>query len=103
MRLVQRLQARMPDRRGHGTHEDRVPRPLQSKAWPERARPGDWLSAALRAVGRAPGTTFKCWFEAVATATRVFAKAQAAQVAHRFLHERRKHGLRRGPVRRYLQ
>ena len=34
VRLVQGLQARMPDRRRHGAHEDRVPAPLQEAARP---------------------------------------------------------------------
>ena len=55
VRVVQGLQARVPDRRRHGAHEDRVHRALQGAARPDAARPRRRLPAALRAVGRAPG------------------------------------------------
>ena len=51
--LVQGLQARMPDRRRHGAHEDRVPAPLPEAPRAHAARPADRLSAALCALRRA--------------------------------------------------
>ena len=55
LRLVQRLQARVPDRGRHGADESRVPRALQGEARPDRARSRDRLSAALCTLGRAHG------------------------------------------------
>ena len=52
VRLLQGLQARMPDRRRHGADEDRVHRALQGEARLHAARPRDRLPAALRALGR---------------------------------------------------
>ena len=51
--LVQGLQARMPDRRRHGAHEDRVPAPLPQAPRAHAARPADRLSAALCTLRRA--------------------------------------------------
>ena len=41
LRVVQRLQARMPDGRGYGEDEDRVPSPLQTAAWLHAERQAD--------------------------------------------------------------
>ena len=54
LRLVQGLQARMPDRRRHGENEDRVPAPLPASVTGCTLQgPAGRASAALRAVGRA--------------------------------------------------
>ena len=55
VRLVQGLQARMPDRRRHGADEDRVPAPLPPRPRAFGARPAGRLSAALCALCRAAG------------------------------------------------
>ena len=53
VRLVQGLQARMPDRRRHGAHEDRVPVPLQEKARPvARATARSPICRAMRRMPR---------------------------------------------------
>ena len=51
MRLVQGLPARVPDGRGHGAHEDRVPAPRPRQERAQRARPAGGNAAGLRAVG----------------------------------------------------
>jgi FAD/FMN-containing dehydrogenase len=51
MRLLQGLQARVPDRRRHGAHEDRVPAPLSSAPSAHREGQARRASAALGAVG----------------------------------------------------
>ena len=51
VRLLQGLQARMPDRRRHGAHEDRIPGALPQAPRPDAARARDRLPAALRAAG----------------------------------------------------
>ena len=53
MRVLQGLQARMPHRRRHGAHENRVSGALQQAPWPEAARPPGRLAAALRALALA--------------------------------------------------
>ena len=55
VRVVQGLQARMPDRRRHGADEDRVPASLSRPPRLAAEGPADRLPAALRARGRAPG------------------------------------------------
>ena len=53
LRQLQGLQARMPDRRRHRAHEDRVPVPARQAPRREAARTAGRLSAALRQPGRA--------------------------------------------------
>ncbi len=53
VRLVQGLQARVPDRRGHGEDEGRVPLPLPAAPRDDAEGPPRRLPAALRASGLA--------------------------------------------------
>ena len=52
LRVVQGLQARMPDRRRHGAHEDRVHRALQAPPRAHAARPADRRTCRATRTGR---------------------------------------------------
>ncbi len=109
MRLVQGLQARMPDRRRHGADEDRVPRPLQGDArlsLRDRAiaylpRYAPWAGRVRAACQLRPRTRFK-------GLPRFRPRACAAEVARRLLPRPHAPGARRPrprgrAVRRHLQ
>ena len=75
LRLLQRLQARVPDRRRHGAHEGRVPRALQGKTRPERARSRHRLFATLCILGRTTCPFNECDVQPVQGRTGVRATA----------------------------
>ena len=58
LRVVQGLQARMPDRRRHGADEDRVPVPLPEAPQIDRARPA--RSPICRATRPTPPASRRC-------------------------------------------
>ena len=125
VRRLQRLQARVPDRRRHGAHEDRVPRSLQEAPRPHAQGPAGRAPARLRARGeprrlaRQPAQLDSRRGAARRAPARPRRAAQAADLAQRHLLARarpqrfrerrgddRRGALRRqggGPLRRHLQ
>src|SRR5207237_294844 len=101
VRLVQGLQARMPDRRGHGAHEDRVSRPLQREPRPQCARSGDRVPAALRAARGAHGATRESRHRAAQAPIALRAPSVAA-LASRLLPCYGRGRRRRRALRRHL-
>src|SRR5690606_23291933 len=90
------VQARMPDRRRHGAHEDRVPLPLDAQARAAAARPAGRLPAALRRAGGARALVAEparstAWRGAPVRATaRALGATRVAEVARRPVPARRR-------------
>ena len=85
LRLVQGLQARVPDRRRHGAHEDRVHRAVQGEARLHAARSRDRATCRATRPGplRLPRLANARIFRCSRPALGFSAEARAAQVAQR--------------------
>ena len=125
VRVVQGLQARVPDRRRHGADEDRVPRPLQAAPRLHAEGPAGRAPARLRACGepravaRQPARPHSRRGGARRTAARPVGAAPPADLAPRHVlarprpvavrqrrgDDRRRAFRRQGraPLRRHLQ
>ena len=91
LRELQGLQARLPDRRRHGAHEDRGEVGAPHEQGAEPARPADRQSAGDRAVGAAAAVAVQPRLVRAAL-SRLRQAARAAEVAQRHVprHDRRR-------------
>src|SRR6266540_1127857 len=85
VRVMQGMQARVPDWRRHGAHEDRTPRALQGETWLDSARSRDRLFAALRALGGELGAGCQSALLFNEIFNRFFSQTRPAEMAPRHL------------------